>query len=121
MSETSTKKGAHRNIERYACPPFFSARITSGETVDENATVENLSLRGLSVRTSSQFAEGSAAEVELKSNYVAPVKVYARVRWVAQPECEGSSHAVGFLIQKIRFTDCFRFMKLIAQVKKELW
>jgi hypothetical protein len=121
MSETSTKRSPHRNIERYVCPPFFSARIQSGATIDENASIENLSLRGLSARTSAAFSEGSKVEIQLKSSYVAPVKVYACVRWVTPPECEGSSHVVGFSIHKIRFTDWFRFMKLIAQVRKELW
>ncbi|MBI5115520.1 PilZ domain-containing protein [Candidatus Poribacteria bacterium] len=121
MSETSTKRSPHRNIERYVCPPFFSARIKSDAATDENATIENLSLRGLSARTSAAFTEGAQAEVEVRSTYVAPVKVYARVRWVTPPECEGSSHVVGFSIHRIRFTDWFRFMKLIAQVRKELW
>ncbi len=121
MAESEVKRSPHRNADRYQCPPFFSARITSGGKVEERATVENLSLRGLSVRTSCEFECGSVAEIELRSNYVAPVRVYARVRWVKPAECEGSSHLVGFSIHKIPILDWFRFMKLIAQLKKELW
>lgn len=83
--------------------------------------MENLSLRGLSARTSRSFERGSVAEVELRSKYVAPVKIQARVKWVTPPECEGASHVVGFSIIRVRIADWFRFMKLIAQVKKEVW
>ena len=83
--------------------------------------MEDLNLRGLSVRTSCSFEPGSKVEIELRSKYVAPVKVSALVRWVQPPESEGSSHAVGFLIRKIRIVDWFKFMKLVAQVRKEIW
>ncbi len=108
-------------MDRYQCPPFFSARIVSGERVEEHATVENVSLHGLNLRTSCEFEHDSIAEIELRSTYIAPVKVHARVRWVAPAECEGSSHLIGFSIYKIRIVDWFRFTKLVAQLKKELW
>ena len=122
MPETAAKKKtAHRKLDRYPCPPFFTARICSGETVEERASVENLSLRGLSVKTSCRFEEGGVAEVELGSNYVAPFKIQARVKWVASPESEGSPHVVGFSITRVRILDWLRFMRLISQLKKELW
>ena len=83
--------------------------------------MENLNLRGLSATTSCNFEVGSKAEIELRSNYVAPVKVSALVRWVEPSEREDSSHAVGFLIRKIRIIDWFKFMKLVAQIRKETW
>jgi len=121
MAKPEIKGSAHRNLNRYQCPPFFSARISSGGKVEEHATVENLSLRGLSARTSCEFEKDSIAEIELRSSYVSPVKVHARVKWVTPAECEGSSHLIGFSIHKVRIVDWFRFMKLIAQLKKELW
>jgi hypothetical protein len=121
MAEPVAKKSFHRTCDRYQCPPFFSARITSGEKIDERATVENLSLRGMSVRTSCEFERNSAVEIELRSSYVAPVKIHARVRWIIPPECEGSSHVVGFSIQRVRIMDWLKFMRLITRLKKELW
>lgn len=121
MAEPEVKKSPHRNLDRYQCPPFFSARVVSGGKVEERATIENLSLHGLSLRTSCEFERDSIAEIVLRSSYVNPVKVHARVRWIMPPECEGSSHLVGFSIYKIRIVDWFRFTKLVAQLKKELW
>ena len=122
MAQSPTKKErSHRTLERYQCPPFFSAHITSGEIVEERAVVEDMNLRGLSARTSCDFEVGSRAEIELRSRYVAPVKISALVRWVKPQECEESSYVVGFLIRKVRIMDWFKFMKLVAQVKKEIW
>ena len=117
----SEKQPSHRNLDRYPCPPFFSACIRSGETVEECAHVENLSLRGLSARTSCAFDVGSKAEIELRSKYLAPVRVSALVRWVRPSESEDSPHAVGFLIRRVRIIDWFKFMRLVAQIKKEIW
>ena len=89
--------------------------------VEERATVDNLNLRGLMVRTSCKFEVGSKAEIELRSKYVGPVKVSALVRWVKPGEHEDSSYAVGFLIRKVRVIDWFKFMKLVAQIRKEIW
>ncbi|RJP74605.1 MAG: hypothetical protein C4532_01965 [Candidatus Abyssobacteria bacterium SURF_17] len=121
MPESTARKKAHRSAERYHCPPFFVARITGGGKIEERATVEDLSLCGLCARTSCEFEQGSAVEIELISSYVAPVRVCARVRWVSPPQCEGSHHLVGFTIQRVRIVDWFRFMKLIAQLKREVW
>ncbi len=121
MAESEVKRSSHRSSDRYQCPPFFSARVDSGGKVEERATIANLSLRGLSLRTSCEFERDSIAEIELRSSYVAPVKVHARVRWIVPAECEGSSHLIGFSVYKIRIVDWFRFMKLMAQLKKELW
>ena len=121
MSGSGTKKGSHRGVERYQCPPFFSARISSRGRVDENALVENLSLRGLSAKTSCDFEQGGSVEIELRSKYAAPVTIRARVRWVTPPESEGSPYSVGFSIYKIRIFDWLRFMRIIAQIKKEVW
>lgn len=121
MPKSTAGKKAHRSAERYQCPPFFAARITGREATEERATIEDLSLRGLCARTSCEFEQGSTVEIELISSYVAPVKVYARVKWTSPPECEGASHLVGFAIQRVRIVDWFRFMKLIAQLKREVW
>jgi hypothetical protein len=121
MPESTAKKRSHRGAERYECPPFFSARISSGGKVEENAAVENLSLRGLRVRASRSFVEGSSAEIELRSKYAAPIKIRARVTWVKPPKNEGPTHIVGFSISKVRIVDWFRFMRIISQIKKEVW
>lgn len=121
MGKPTAKSRSHRNVERRQCPPFFSARIISGETVEEKATVEDLSLRGLCAKTSCTFEKDSIVEIELKSTYAAPVKIRARVRWVQPAEDEGSSHTVGFSIQRVRIFDWFKFMKIISQIKKEVW
>jgi len=121
MGKSTAKNRSHRNVERCQCPPFFSARIISGETVEEKATVENLSLRGLCARTSCAFEKDSIAEIELKSTYTAPVKMRARVRWVQPVEGEESSHIVGFSIQRVHIFDWFKFMKIVSQIKKEVW
>ncbi len=83
--------------------------------------MENLGLRGLSVRTSCDFEQGDRVEVELKSKYAAPVNMRARVKWVTPLECEEASYAIGLSIYKIRIFDWFRFMRIIAQIKKEVW
>jgi hypothetical protein len=121
MAELGADKQAHRQLDRYRCPSFFTARVSGDGKVDENARVEDVSMRGLRARTSCEFRSGSAVEVELKSEYVGPVKVYARVKWTAPSECEGVSRVVGFSIQKVRIVDMFKFMKLISQIKRELW
>ena len=121
MSKTTTKKASHRNGERYYCPPFFSVRIDCGGRLEEKAAVEDLSLRGLKVRTSEGFEKGADADIELKSTYAAPVRIRARVAWVAPSEDEQYSHVVGFSISKIRIVDWFRFMRIISQIKKEVW
>ena len=65
MGKSTAKSRSHRTVDRSQCPPFFSARIISGETVEEKATVEDLSLRGLCARTSCAFEKDSMAEIEL--------------------------------------------------------
>ncbi len=121
MSGATRKKGPHRNSERYNCPTFFSVRISCGEQHEEGAAVEDLSLRGLKARTSRSFDEGSVADIELKSEYAAPVRIRARVMWVKSAEEEESSHLVGFSITKIRIKDWFKFMRIVSRIKKEVW
>ena len=121
MAESTAKKGPHRNSERYYCPPFFSARISCGDMLEESAVVEDLSLRGLKAKTTCGFEKDDNADIELKSEYAAPVRIRARVVWVNPAEDEESSHLVGFSITKIRIRDWFRFMRIISQIKKEVW
>ncbi len=111
----------HRTTERYYCPPFFSAHISGGGKVEEKASVEDLSLRGMKAKTSCDFEKDCAVSVMLISNYSAPIKFHARVRWSLPPEHEDSSHLVGFQITKIRIIDWLRFIRIIAQIKKEVW
>ncbi len=121
MPKTTAKKMSHRDSERYNCPPFFSARIDCGGKLDEKALVEDLSLRGLKARTTESFEEGAAADIELTSTYSAPVRIRARVAWIGPPDDEQSSRVVGFSISKVRIFDWFRFMRIISQIKKEVW
>ncbi len=121
MSETTAKKGRHRNSERYHCPPFFSARISCDGGLEESGAIEDLSLKGLKVKTGRGFDEGSDAEIELKSEYTTAVRIRARVMWVIAAEDAEFSHIVGFSITRIRIRDWFRFMKIIAQIRKEVW
>ena len=81
--------------------------------------IENISLRGLSARTSCTFEAGEIAEVELRSEHAMPVRLNARVRWTMPPEQEGSSHVVGFSIRRVHIVDWFKFMRVMAQIKKE--
>jgi hypothetical protein len=121
MGKPTAKSRSHRTVERRQCPPFFSARIISGETVEEKAIVEDLSLRGLCARTSCAFEKDSIAEIELKSTYTVPVRMRARVRWIQPAEGEESLHTVGFSIHRVRIFDWFKFMKIVSQIKKEVW
>ncbi|GAB4351134.1 MAG: hypothetical protein Kow0099_35070 [Candidatus Abyssubacteria bacterium] len=121
MTEPDAAKQAHRQLERYGCPSFFYARLSDGGAVDENARVEDVSMKGLRVTTSCDFQPGTAVEVELKTEYVGPVKLYARVKWCGPSECEGPPLRLGLSIQKVRILDMFKFMKLISQIKRELW
>jgi len=120
MKDVSSEK-THRSLNRYHCPPFFEARICCAALVEEQAKVENLSARGLSVRSCCDFSPGSNVEIELKSNYMDPVKLHARVRWVAPLEESGSARLIGFSIRKVGFIEWFRYMKILAHLKKELW
>ena len=119
VSEASAKKASHRNEERYNCPPSFSARISCGGKIEEKAIIEDMSIRGLKAVTSRGFEVGAKADIELRSTYAAPVRVRARVAWVGPSE-EGS-HSVGFSISKVRIVDWFKFMRIISQIKKEVW
>jgi hypothetical protein len=121
MSETAADKTSRRNSERYNCPSFFYIRIKSGGKLEEQAMVEDLSLRGLKVRTSCNFEEGAAADIELKTSYTAPVKIRGRMAWIAACEDEQASHIVGLSITKVRIVDWFRFIRMISQIKKEMW
>ena len=121
MPESLAEKGSHRSTARYQCPPFFSARISDGDTVDERAEVDNLSLRGLCARTSCDFDEGTNVQIELRSKYSAPVRFRGRVRWVKPSEEEGSSHIIGITITRVRIFDWFRFLRIISQIKREVW
>jgi hypothetical protein len=121
MPKTTAKKASHRDSERYNCPPFFSARIDCGGAVDEKALVEDLSLRGLKARTTESFEVGATADIELTSTYTSPVTIRGRVAWVAPPDDEQPTRVVGFSISKVRIFDWFRFMRIIAQIKKEVW
>lgn len=122
MSESLKKKDReHRNRERYYCPPFFSAHISSGEKVEERASIEDLNLLGLKARTMCDFEKGTNVKIMLVSNYMAPIRIYGRVKWTLLPENEGASHVVGFSITKVRIFDWFRFIKVMAQIKKEVW
>jgi len=121
MSETTVKKGCHRNSERYHCPSFFSARISCDGSLEESGAIADLSLKGLKVKTGRSFDEGSNAEIELKSEYTKAVRIRARVMWVITAEDAEFSHIVGFSITRIRVRDWFRFMKIIAQIRKEVW
>ena len=121
MSETTAKKTSHRNSERYNCPPFFSLRIKCSGKLEEKATVEDLSLRGLKARTTCDFKKGDTADVELTSSYTAPVKIHARIAWIEPVEDEQSSYRVGLSISKVRIVDWFKFLRIISQIKKEVW
>ena len=114
-------KGPHRNSERYQCPPFFSARISAGGSVEDDAKVENLGLRGLCARTSCNLKKGSTADIELKTKYVGPIRIRARVRWILPAQGEGSSRVVGLSIHKVRLLDWLRFLRVLSQLKKEVW
>ncbi len=122
MPKTTAKKASHRDSERYNCPPFFSVRIHCDGKVDSKALVEDLSLRGLKARTTESFEDGSAADIELTSAYAAPVRIRARVAWNGPlNDDESPSRVVGFSISKVRIFDWFRFMRIISQIKKEVW
>ena len=122
MPKTTEKQRPHRDSERYNCPPFFSVRIDCGGKVDQKAPVEDLSLRGLKARTTESFEDGAVADIELTSAYAAPVRIRARVAWVGPlDDDECSSRVVGFSISKVRIFDWFRFMRIISQIKKEVW
>ena len=83
--------------------------------------VEDLSLRGMKARTSCDFEEGCDVRVRLESNYAAPLTVYGRVKWTILPEDEGAWYVVGVSITKVRVIDWFKFIKVVAQIKKEVW
>jgi hypothetical protein len=122
MPESLKKKDReHRGGERYYCPPFFSANISGEDRIEERAAIEDLNLRGLKVRTVSNFEKGTNVRITLVSNYMAPIKIHGRVKWTLLPEDEGASHVVGFSITKVRIVDWFRFLKVIGQIKKEVW
>jgi hypothetical protein len=119
--EVVSKTGTHRTTERYRCPPFFAARVSGGGNVEENACIVDLSLRGLSARTCCAFEVGERTEVELTKTYASPVKVHASVKWVRSEEHEGFTHLVGFSISKVHVIDWFKFMRLVARMKREVW
>jgi hypothetical protein len=123
MPESTEKEvRQHRTTERYYCPPFFSAYIREGGAEDEEvAGVEDLSLRGMKVRTSRDFEKGCDVRIKLVSNYTTPVTIFGRVRWTMPQETETASHVVGIAITKVRIIDWFKFIRLIAQIKKEVW
>jgi hypothetical protein len=121
VNDPDAKVTAHRSLDRYRCPPSFRARICSATIVEEEAKVENMSARGLSIRTCCEFVPGSNVEIELKSGYAAPVKLHARVRWVSPQEKNESARLVGFSIRKVGVIEWFRYRKVLAQLKKELW
>jgi len=120
MKESEAKR-THRDINRYHCPPFFEARVCGATLIEEQAKVEDISIRGLSIRTCCEFSPGSDVEIELKSNYLHPVKLQARVRWVAPVEGSGSSRLVGCSIRKVGVIEWFRYMRVLSHLKKELW
>ena len=121
MSKSGDKKETHRKHERYECPPFFSACIMCGGKIEERAIVENLSLRGLSARSSCDFEEGADAEIDLRSSYTAPLRIHARVIWVTPPKGEGEPYCIGFSISRIRIFDWFKYMRLVKQIRRESW
>jgi hypothetical protein len=121
MPRPEPRADSHRTAERHRCPPFFSARISSGGVIEENAGVEDLNLRGLSASTSCIFEKGCIAEIELKSTYSAPVKIRARVTWVKPAESAESRNLIGFSVSKIRIFDWFRLARIVAQIRKEVW
>jgi len=83
--------------------------------------VEDLSLKGLKARTSCDFRKGAIADIILTSSYTAPIKIRARVTWIEPVEDEQVSYLVGFSISKVRIVDVFKFLRLISQIKKEVW
>ena len=115
-----TEQG-HRMMERYYCPPFFSADISGADHSEERVVIEDLSLRGMKARTTTGFEKGCDVKIKLVSNYSAPVQIHARVKWMIPPEDEGSTYLIGFLITKVRIVDWLRFLKIIGQIKKEVW
>ena len=115
------KDKAHRSMNRYHCPPFFEARICSGAVIEDQAKVEDISVRGISVRTCCEFSPGNNAEIELKSSYCDPVKLRARVQWVAPLEESGPARLIGFTIHKVGVLEWLRYRKILNQLKKELW
>ena len=117
--EEKTRK--HRATERYYCPPFFSAYISAGGEEEERAAIEDLSLRGLKARTSCDFEKGCTVRVKLVSSYAAPVTIHGRVKWTIPPETEGESHIIGVSITKVRIIDWFKFIRVVAQIKREVW
>jgi hypothetical protein len=121
MSETEAKKTSHRNSERYNCPSFFFVRIRCDGKPEERATVEDMSLRGLKARTTCDFEKGAAADIKLISSYTAPVKIRARIAWIEPLAEEQSSYMVGFSISKVRIVDWFKFLRIVSQIKKEVW
>lgn len=121
MSKSTIENRSHRTGERYQCPPFFSARITCGEKIEEKAAVVDLSLRGLRAKTSCVFEKDSIAEIELRSTYSAPVRMRACVKWIQPSQDEESSYNIGFCIQRVRIFDWFKFRKIISQIKREIW
>lgn len=121
MGNSNSKKTAHRNAERHHCPPFFEARICCAAAVEERAKVENVSVRGLSARTCCEFVPGSEVDIELKSGYGAPVRLSAQVRWVKALSETDSIRLIGFSIRRIGVIEWFRYMRLLSQLKKELW
>jgi hypothetical protein len=121
MSDTAAEKKTNRNSERYNCPSFFFVRIRSDGKPEERAPVADLSLRGLKVVTTVDFEQGAAADIKLISSYTAPVKLRTRIAWIRSLEDEEASYMVGFSIFKIRIVDWFKFLRIVSQIKKELW
>jgi hypothetical protein len=108
-------------MERYYCPPFFSAHLSSADHSEEQVVVEDLSLRGMKARTSCDFEKGCNVRIKLVTDYSAPVRIHGRVKWSVPPENEGSSYLIGLAITKVRIVDWLRFIKIIGQIKREVW
>lgn len=121
MSEAPAKRDGHRNTERFNCPPFFTARISSGSKVEERASVEDLNLSGFKAKTSCAFDEGDKVDVELITTYAPRVKIRARVRWATPPGDDGEAGEIGLSITRVRIIDWFKFVRIVSQIKKEVW
>lgn len=83
--------------------------------------VEDLSFRGLKARTTCEYEKDTVADIKLVSSYAAPVKFRARIAWSVPLEDEQSTYRVGFAISKVRIVDWFKFLRIISQIKKEMW
>jgi hypothetical protein len=122
MPELSHKQQSrHRTTERYYCPPFFQAYISVGEEEEKRGTIVDLGLCGMKVKTTQEFERGRSIKVKLVSKYAAPVRIRGRVRWARASDGEDSSYLIGLSITRIRIPDWFRFIRIVSQVRKEVW